>query len=288
MAIRLAKDILHFLREQAAPTSLKKLQREGIQNATVLDMDQIEDLVTRAVDRVLRQSNIDPSRTAQLGRDAREEFLRLLHDRDSLRETVDALSREHDELQKNFSRLRKALGQAQQDLDEERARAAAAAAASREEAVEAKLQPFLRDIKSEIILRLQRSPAGLRPEIERCLEDLPLKLAQVARGYLDRETARVLDEERRARQDRIGHLERRVTKLKGALAETETMLDRVRTTRPSGAGGAADADRAAIYSEAQGLPDDEPGYHKKKGLLSEIFRLNLELRDLINHEPEQP
>lgn len=267
MAFRLAKDILHFLRDHAAPTSLRRLQREGVENVTVIDMDQIEDLIHRCVDRVLRGANLDPTKIRHLGEDAREEFLRLISERDSLKATTDSLSKEREELRQNLTLLQQAITQTRDHLDTERAEEQAA----KEHRELSELQ-FHEELRAAIAAAL----AGVAEDRRQAVVD---QVAALAENRIRTEVDKVRDLEAAARRERIGTLERRIEKLRTALADAEGMVDRLRAEKSA----QVDDGVASVYREVQGLSDKEPEFARKKGLLEEIFKLNLELKELVGN-----
>jgi chromosome segregation ATPase len=271
MAFRLAKDILHFLRDIATPTSLKRLQREGVNSVTVIDMDQIEDLIHRCVDRALRGANVDPARVQSLGQDAREEFLRLVTERDTLRAAHDSLAREKEGLEENLAKLKSAISQTGSVLDSERARDQAARAdeSRRHEVVQ-------EELKAALGTWIENLPESRREAVGGLVEDLVARVSTLTENRIARETGRIREEEAVARRERIETLERRIDKLNSALSDAEGMVDRLRSN-----GLAEDDGVASIYRQVQGLSDNEPGFKRKKGLLEEIFKLNLELKDLV-------
>ena len=73
----------------------------------------------------------------------------------------------------------------------------------------------------------------------------------------------------------MGQLQRRIEKLKRKLSETEDMLERARTTgvEPSGIAG---------EQLVPGVKQGDPDFQMKKELLGEIFKLNVELRQMLN------
>jgi hypothetical protein len=271
MAFRLAKDILHFLRDVATPTSLKRLQREGVNAVTVIDIDQIEDLIHRCVDRAMRGANVDPARVRSLNQEARDDFLRLVTERDSFKAAADSLAIEKQGLEENLARLRAAISQTGNDLDTERARDLAARAdeTRRREAVEEELKSALRTWVSNLPEPRREAATGL-------VEELVARVTTLTENRIARETGRIREEEAVARRERIETLERRVDKLKSALTDAEGLVERLRAT-----GMTEDDGIASIYREVQGLSDNEPGSKRKKGLLEEIFKLNLELKELV-------
>jgi len=277
MAFRLAKDILHFLRDVATPTSLKRLQREGVNSVTVIDMDQIEDLIHRCVDRALRGANVDPTRMKNLNQEAREEFLRLVTERDSFKAAADVLTREKEGLEENLARLKTAISQTGSALDSERARdqAARAADSRRHEVVQ-------EEVKSALDTWVHNLSEPRREAVGGLIQELVAHVTTLTENRIARETGRIREEEAVARRERIETLERRIDKLRSALTDAEGMVERLRSS-----GMAEDTGIASIYRQVQGLSDNEPGFKRKKGLLEEIFKLNLELKDLVGQGGRQ-
>ena len=78
-----------------------------------------------------------------------------------------------------------------------------------------------------------------------------------------------------AQQSNLTQLQRRIAKLKRKLEETEDMLERAR---------ASGVEPEGIHGEPvdPGVKRGDPDFGMKKELLGEIFRLNVELRQMLN------
>ena len=70
---------------------------------------------------------------------------------------------------------------------------------------------------------------------------------------------------------------RRIAKLKGMLTESERMVGRLRSSGQ----GMGDEGVESVYREVQGMDSDDHLAQEKQGPLDEIFRLNVELREVI-------
>ncbi|MFO0982664.1 MAG: hypothetical protein U1E76_13180, partial [Planctomycetota bacterium] len=115
------------------------------------------------------------------------------------------------------------------------------------------------------------------PEARR--QQLVEQLTELAENRIRTEVGRVRGAELETRRERISTLERRIDKLKSALADAEGMVERLRSVKAA----QVDDGVASIYREVQGLSDKEPEFKRKKGLLEEIFKLNMELKDLVGN-----
>ena len=182
------------------------------------------------------------------------EFLALMRERDLLQQTVDELLREKDELRENKDALLKELSRTTQEYESQA-----------EAPPEAEMDADLTELQTNLAAKLQEilgdQEAGQRA------------IALVTQA-IEEQRSVAITKARSAQESRLSQLQRRIQRLKHKLQETEEMLVRARTE-----GG-----YEAIPGEhvEAGLTIGDPNYETKKELLGEIFRLNVELRQMLN------
>lgn len=256
MTSNLARNLYHLMRSSARRTSVDKLRRHGHKTVSVINFRDIEELIETSVENTLKRKGMRLD-GPEVHEEVRLEFLALMRERDILRETVDSLLQEQDELRRNRERIETALADTALQMQ-------TLGSVAPEQQVEA---------------------SGLSDLQLRVAEDLRAMLAGIDPSLAEQAVARVtlaIDEQRehaveRARQEQEGQLDslqRRMAKLKKKLAETEDMLERARIA------GNVPESIPGMPVDA-GLKSEDPNFSQKKELLGEIFRLNVELREML-------
>lgn len=259
MSNPLARNLYHLMRRTARRTSVDKLRKTGHKTVSVLNFRDIEELIERSVENTLRRKGMRLD-SPGIHDEVRLEFLALMRERDILRETVDSLLQEQDELNRNRELLQTELQTTAQELMQQQA-------ATPEEVEDAEQ---LSDLAQAVAAQLREVLGPNDPAAaERAVSLVTKAIDEQREGALER--AR---EEQAARTDQ---LQRRMGKLKRKLAETEEMLERARSE-----GGQLEA--IPGHEVDAGLKAGDPDHGKKRELLGEIFRLNVELREMLDKQ----
>jgi hypothetical protein len=254
MSRSLARNIYHLMRGAARRTSVDDLRKSGRKTVSVLNFRDVQALIEQAVDNTLKRRGLKLDGRG-IHEEVRLEFLALMRERDLLQKTVEDLLHEQERLAENKQRLDKALS---------------AAAVEYESAQEIDLSADAAELE------------GLAKEVERqlmqVLVDTPPTTQQqalevVADGF-SRQRELTVERARAVQESNLRRIERRMSRLKTKLSETEEMLA-----------------RAQAQSHLEGIPGEhvdagldagDPAYTTKKELLSEIFKLNVELREMLD------
>jgi hypothetical protein len=266
MSKKLSLNIFRLLTSRTRSTSLRRLEQQGMKHVSVLNVKDLNDLIQDAVNHTLGEFGISLSQEElrQVNDRTREEFLRVLADRDELRETMKNMGREMENLKENFNLLKAELEVNNQLLKNEEARSldsAARASLTSEEQADA-----LTDLKARFDELFSGSDSN------EMLKEKAIDIAISMLGEMRDKAA--MDAEGR-QQERVDKLKRRITKLKSKLQETEDFLEKVK------AQGVEDPGIASEFSRPQGLKDDAAFREEKTELLKEIFHLNMDLKKLM-------
>ncbi len=281
MSRNLVSNLIQAIRSGAYHTPLKNLERQGYRTVTVLPAQKLDEIVSKAVEITLREYGLplDAETVRGLSNDAKVAFVNLVRERDKLRETNEALEAERQQLARNEEMLRHEMVHAEERLAEHKQQGAPQApvdASSFEERVRHAARGKLEE-------RLQRigNAAGANVGIE--MRALANEIVGLAGRLLGDENAAQEEKGRREHEEKVQLLERRVRKLQTSLAETQSMLERLQSER------VAESGVPSVYREVQGLSPSENRFEQKRMLLAEIFKLNVELRELIeNPESSDP
>lgn len=264
MILSLADSLFRMFRENSDVVPVSRLKKQGHRSVTVLDWDRIQALIEKAVEQALARRGVDlsPQALDSVSQEAREAFVRLVEQRDTYRESARSLEVERTELLANVQRLRQEM---------ESSKGALAVEREREVTVD------------EVVVGadgMASFHARLEAEMRRLMADgapgdLAARAAQLARRLLDEEREKAVLTAKDEQQHKIEQLERRIGKLSASLDDSTSLVRRLRETKESPEG------IESIYREVQGLDPNESNAPEKRGLLEEIFKLNVELRDVI-------
>jgi hypothetical protein len=264
MTRQLARNLYHLMRGAARRTSVERLKRTGHKTVSVLSFRDVQALIERAVENTLRRRGIRLDGPG-VQEEVRHEFLALMQERDTLQRTVDQLMEERERLAANRDQLSVAIQAAEAEyLD---------AASSQPDELEA---ADLAELRARVEERLRELLAG-HPAGEVLMGEQALSLVVQA---IDEQREAALGRAQGEHETHLRDLRRRLDRLKAKLSETEEMLARAR----------AQGGLEAIEGEHvdPGLSAGDPNYKKKKELLGEIFRLNVELRDMLKERTPAP
>jgi len=247
------------VRQMSFRTSLDKLKKKGVQNVNVLGIDRIIALIEAAVHRSLK------SRLAGIEREAvaestKAEFLRLL--------------RSNEDLQREKSQIEQARERAEEEID--------------------LMRRELGEKRNLLKVKLEQDSMDLATRYDGENQAIAMKVAAVCRSFVEsgdasatgveerlmelvmdvvsgeREDAEVA---RKALQDReVGNLQRRIKKLNDTLVSTEQRLQQVSTMKQ------LDKGISSIYRKVQGLQESDVQAGKKKELMADLFKANLQLQ----------
>jgi uncharacterized protein YlxW (UPF0749 family) len=249
------------VRQLSFRTSLDSLKKRGVHQVSVLGIDRITALIEAAVHRSLKSRLVGVEREA-VADATKAEFLRLLRSNEDLQRQKSEIEQQRERAEEEVDQLRRELaGQQQQlklKLDEE-----ALAVASRYEGEDAAIARKIADVVRSLA-QTQGSAHGTGSVEQRLLE----LVMDVVSG--ERRTAEAA---RAALRDReVDTLQRRIKKLNENLTATEHRLQHVAALK------SVDGGISSVFREVQGLDMDELHAAKKKELMAEIFKANLQLQ----------
>lgn len=248
------------LRQVSFRTSLDKLKKKGVQDVNVLGIDRIVGLVEAAVHRSLKSRLMGVEREA-VAESTKAEFLRLLRSNEDLQREKSEMERAQERAEEEIDLMRRELAQKRSAL-KLRLEQDSVEQANRYVGADAEIAGKLSDVIGSL--------AGADGEVaaETLKDRLMTLVMDVVSG--ERESA---DNARKALQDReVGNLQRRIEKLNATLAATEQRLTAATATEQVESG------ISSIYREVQGLDESDQQAGKKKELMADIFRANLELQ----------
>ena len=256
MSQHLARNIYHLMRGAARRTSVDSLRRQGRKTVSVLNFRDIQHLIERAVENTLRRRGLSLD-GPEIHEEVRLEFLALIRERDLLRNTVEDLLAQKQTLEDNRSKLDQALEAATQEYEQARQQ----------------LDGEDEDEFTQLAGKLETSLVQLLNSggADGALRERVVALVRQA-GEEQRQVT--LARSKEAHEEHVQRLQRRMNRLKGKLAETEEMLERARE----------EPDMMGIPGEpvVGGLTTQDAAYETKKQLLGEIFKLNVELREMLD------
>ncbi len=259
MTRTLARNLFHMMRGRAQRTTLDGLKKRGHQSVNVLSFRDIQALIERAIENTLQRRGLDLNR-GDIQDEVRHEFLSLMQERDALQSTVDSLLREKDELAENRQALASELNKATEEYEHA------------QESVQAGIPKDVAELMRRITAEVSdtQNAAGIH-------EDLTKKTLELVNAAIEEHAAALSTNAAAAQASNLNHLQRRISKLKRKLQETEDMLERAR---------AEGVDPTGIAGEQvdPGLKSGDPNFGMKKDLLGEIFKLNVELRQMLNKD----
>lgn len=256
---RLGRSLKEAVAKLAYRTSVDQLARRGIREVNVLGLDRIVALVEEAVHRSLkhRLMGLELERAAGATKD---EFLKLLRSNEDLTKSRDEAVRMRERAQEEVDYLRRELARHQQAL-REKLRVAAAGEQVRYAGENAEIARRLDAVLAEIA---EDPASGLSRLRERMLE--------LVMDLVGREREAALRARQAAHDAEVEKLERRIAKMSSALSETEQRLAQLASLET------VDEGISSIYREVQGLSPQDRRYERKKELMENIFKANLELQ----------
>ena len=251
------------VRQMSFRTSLKSLEKKGVQQVSVLGLDRIISLIEAAVHRSLRSRLVGVEREA-VADATKAEFVRLLRTNEDLQRQKSEVEQQKERAEEEIDQLRRELGKQQKEL-ELKLEEGALAVGNRYEGEDAVIAKKVAEVMKALAgaqAKGQGLPVGVAEE----------KVMELVMDVIAGER-KAADEARRALQDReVDLLQRRIGKLNETLGHTERRLREVAALKD------IDGGISSIYREVQGVNGDDAHAGKKKELMAEIFRANLELQ----------
>ena len=250
------------VRQMSFRTSLDSLKKKGVQQVSVLGLDRIIALVEAAVHRSLRSRLVGIDREA-VADATKAEFVRLLRSNEDLQRQKSEVEQQKERAEDEIDQLRRELGAQRQEL-EIKLEQGALSVANRYEGENAAIAHKVAEVMKALVSHKSDQALPLAVAEEKVME----LVMDVISG--ERKSA---DEARRALQDReVDLLQRRIGKLNETLGHTERRLQEVAALKN------LDGGISSIYREVQGLHGEDVHAGKKKELMAEIFKANLELQ----------
>ncbi|MBK6940389.1 MAG: hypothetical protein IPH13_09330 [Planctomycetes bacterium] len=270
MILGLANSLFRLFREHSDVVSVDKLKKDGVRSVTVLDWSRIDQLIAKAVDEALKKRGVElPADALQsVNQQAREAFARLLEQRDLWRDSAQTLEQQKNELEANLNRLVVELDTARSQLTREKSHRVTVADVA---VGRAQMDSFALRLKDGLVELFKGSSADASPELARAA-------AELAEHLLADEKARALAAAKQEQDARIDLLERRIAKLNGMLASSDQLVERLKAAK------SLDPGIESEFREVQGLNTADANAGAKRGLLEQIFKLNVELREAIGKD----
>lgn len=242
------------VRQLSFRTSVDSLKKRGVQQVSVLGLDRITALIEAAVHKSLKAQLIGIEREA-VADATKAEFLRLLRTNEDLQRQKTASEQQRERAEEEVDQLRRELLQQQQAL----ARRLAPEAEGRQYAAQDAA------IAARVAEAVRESAAAEGPGLEQRLIEIVMDVIAEERRAAEAARAAVRDRE-------VDQLQRRIRKLTENLTATEQRL------RQFAAADAVDPGISSIYRTVQGIDPGDAQVGRKKELMTEIFRANLQLQ----------
>ena len=244
------------VRRWARRTTPEELKRRGVHRVRSIKMAEMAELIEKAVNRTLMARTIGEldDEIEGFSDEARVEFLRLVQDDREKREKGEGLE---EKAESELARLKRELAKRKKALE----RQEEALAGDGEDGRVAELESKIRSLFSS-----WGGGVGENSGLEQQVIDLALR-------EMNQEHRHVQMVRLQQHREEIDRLERRIGKLSHLLGQTEEELARLME-------GGFDAEDgvASIYRTAQGLSNRDHAYEKKRELMHEIFKANMEFR----------
>ena len=251
---KLSESLRDAVRKLARTTTVEQLRKRGVRRVNVLGVDRVVGLIEEAVDRSLRHRLLGFER-AEVADATREEFLRLLRENETLSKDRADLLAKKSELEDSVSELRLELQRQEQALE--------ARLADAEKLTRARTEGE-NEVILEAINELVRGAGGGA--------ELADRLGGFVLGLVDEQRRIAREAQATANDDEIDRLRRRIGKLSDALDGSEAKLAELASGR------AIDDGIASIYRDVQGLSGTEADFKRKKELMTDIFKANVQLQ----------
>ena len=247
------------VRQMSFRTSLDSLKKKGVQQVNVLGLDRIIALVEAAMHKSLKSRLMGVEREAVTDA-TKAEFLRLLRSNQDLQRQKSEVERAREQAEEELDHLRRELTQQHQAL-RVRLERDTLETANRYDGEDAAIRKKV----AEVVASLADGGPASAGSVEQRLMELVMDVVTTERQSAEAARAALRDRE-------VDNLQRRIKKLNESLATTEHKLQQVAALKN------IDAGISSIYREVQGLSAADSHVGKKKELMAEIFRANLQLQ----------
>ncbi len=269
---KLHTQVLQAIRDHSFRVSVRKLKQQGHRRITALRLQDIQQLISEAVERVLTERDLTLDKRERVGveREVHEEFQRLLAEHQRVLKDHESVTHKFADLQQRYGLLQEELLQQQVLLEAERKREldADSLTLSKEGLVDVGTR-----IREAVHLVLSSGGVDFTNGTADKLSQLETRIVDVTSQILEHERLVGYERDRHDHDDRIEQLERRIGKLRKHLADTEDSLAKLAKVK------GIDPGVSSIYRSIQGLDGADPTAGKKKEFLKDIFDQNLALRD---------
>jgi hypothetical protein len=265
MSKKLSLNIFRLLHNRTKSTSIRRLERQGVKNVSILNVKDLKTLIQDAVDKTLKDLGISLSQEElqKINDRTREEFLRILNDRDELKASMRTMGEEMEILKENIRLMKAELDVDNRLLQNEES-----------QILQNKLAQVSHDreanLDSTLLVHLKSLLAESNVDV--AVKDEVLRLTL---HLVEKERERSESDIKASQEDRVHKLKRRIAKLNAKLEETEKILEKVRSQENMDQGVASE------FKTPQGMDSDAVFREEKKALLKEIFTLNMDLKKLI-------
>ena len=277
MTNSLSNNLFRLFYRKTKSTSLKRLERRGLKNVSVLNLKDLKTLIQQGVDSTLASMGITLSAQdlQQVNERTREQLVKIITDRNELEASVRYMAQELDQLKDNSLLLKTELEVNRRLLSKEE-KLVRSGSTIPGVSIDGGLNGTTPSPSSDVDIE-----SLLSDRLKGLFEDhqdgraLHKDAIRITMNVLAEEREQALERARADHETRIDQLKRRINKLNAKLNETETLLSRVR------AESTMDPGVASEFRDVQGISDQAVFKEEKKALLQEIFTLNKELKQMI-------
>lgn len=253
----LTQNLQEAVRKLAFKTSVDHLKKRGVRSVNVLGLDRIVSLIEEATIRSLKHRLLAGDRAA-IANATKEEFLRLLKSNQKLKESRASLEAEKESALGDAASVRRELADLTKQL-KHRLHSAGELARARYEGEDTEIHELI-----DLLYRDSVESGDLTQFKERMVELLF--------ASLERERKSAIAATESAKDEEVSLLQRRIVKLADRLKATEGQLTSLSEKEFS------DPGIASVYREVQGLDPGAAFYEKKRELMADIFKANLQLQ----------
>ena len=247
------------VRQLSFRTSVDSLKKRGVHQVSVLGLDRIIALIEAAVHRSLKSRLVGVEREA-VADATKAEFLRLLRNNEDLQRQKSEIEQQRERAEEELDQMRRELTRQEQELEvklDEGARGVAGHYEGEDAAIARKI--------ADVVRSLAQAKGAGTGAVEQRLFELVMDIVSGERRDAEAARAALRDRE-------VDTLQRRIKKLNENLAATEHRLQHVAALKM------VDGGISSIYRDVQGLDMNELHATKKKELMAEIFKANLQLQ----------
>lgn len=298
-----SKSVREILESRSENVTLKQLAKRGVKNAKILDMSAVQNIVTEAVEKVLKRrgKTVSAKEKKEIEKEARKEFFELLEEhkkvvtektslleeQKKLVEQKSELLAKHkimegqkasaekarDALQSQVTNLRQEIERQHLNLAKENQRHAVGQEIRFTANSFSEMEDMIRaTFKSLVDGERRAAIAQYGAQAIPGMTALEERISEMLDRLLSDERERLLAKDAAEHEKRVEILEARIKKLNSALANTEEALRKVAKMK------SIDPGIASVFRDIQGLNLEDLNFEKKTELLKVVFLENLELQ----------